>query len=353
MKWTQCFLFVLLLGSPAFAQGKSARELYIANCASCHGEKGDGEGTASLERRARSFVDGGFSYGNTPKAVKRTIVTGIPGTPMPAWGGAFSEEQIDQLADYVIELGPGLPPPPANTEMVVGSRPLVVRGMLPPISSEAESLSRGLLVGLPDGFTFEFRTDDLRLLGMRQGRFVNRTDWIGRGGTALEPLGPVVLLEKEGAPPATFIVRVDGRQQDLHSRLRGTVIARGEVWIQSQLLDAKGQVLAFVDERLQSQLAPFGSGYQRTWRVQALDRAIQIELGMSRSGAQEFESAAVAPWLSNQAQALVGNRCQRVGEDLLFSPPLAIALEPGQLREFNLCRLRLTAEALLEAQEAR
>ena len=43
----------------------------------------DGNGVTELDRPARSFRDGGFSFGNTPEALFRTISTGIPGTPMP------------------------------------------------------------------------------------------------------------------------------------------------------------------------------------------------------------------------------------------------------------------------------
>ena len=39
--------------------------LYAEHCATCHGSNGDGKGTADLDRPARSFLDGGYSYGNT------------------------------------------------------------------------------------------------------------------------------------------------------------------------------------------------------------------------------------------------------------------------------------------------
>ena len=218
---------LLALSSAAAAGGQvssDVRELFVRNCAACHGERGDGQGVTDLDRKARSFKDGGFSYGNTPETVQRTIRSGIPGTPMPAFGEAFEASQVEALALYVIELGPGLPPPPENTELVVKGRPVIVRGLLPPIAEGTQNQTRGLLVGLPDGFTFEYRTDDVRLLGVRQGRFVDRTDWIGRGGTPLAPLGRVVALLEGGEPRSTF-ARVDGaRLSPLAARLRGTSV---------------------------------------------------------------------------------------------------------------------------------
>src|SRR5262245_58704892 len=83
-----------------------AVKLFHDNCAQCHGDTGDGKGWAQLDRPARSFKDGGFSFGNTPEALFRTITVGIPGTPMPSFDSALGEQQRKLLADYVVTLGP-------------------------------------------------------------------------------------------------------------------------------------------------------------------------------------------------------------------------------------------------------
>jgi len=59
--------------------------------------------TTELDRPARSFQDGGFSYGNTVDAILRTIVHGIPGTPMPTFDGALPESDLRRLAQHGIE----------------------------------------------------------------------------------------------------------------------------------------------------------------------------------------------------------------------------------------------------------
>src|SRR5262245_21317633 len=102
-------LFVLLASSsPLLAQAPEdpGRTLFLANCATCHGETGDVKGTTQLDRPARSFKDGGFSFGNTPEALFRTISVGIPGTPMPSFDGSLSEDQRRALASFVVTLGP-------------------------------------------------------------------------------------------------------------------------------------------------------------------------------------------------------------------------------------------------------
>ena len=54
---------------------------------------GDGKGTTKLDRDPRNFQAGGFSYGNTPEAIARTITYGIPGSPMPSFEKALDAAQ--------------------------------------------------------------------------------------------------------------------------------------------------------------------------------------------------------------------------------------------------------------------
>lgn len=188
-----------------------ARELFVRACAACHGEDGSGTGPTVLDRPARDFRSGGFSFGNTPDALLRTITWGIPGTPMPAFGEAYTEDERARLADYVRSLGPPVEELDASDRMlVVTDRPRIVRGILPPVADGVPLRPRGMLIGTPQGLTFEYRTDDLRLLAVRQGDFVERTDWVGRGGTPLLPLGAPVLLYDGGDPGPSFLRLVDG-----------------------------------------------------------------------------------------------------------------------------------------------
>src|SRR5262245_2421164 len=100
------FLLALAPRIAAQAPDEHARKLFLTNCASCHGETGDGKGTTQLDRPARSFKDGGFSFGNTPEQLFKTISTGIPGSPMPAFDSSLSEQDRTVLASYVVTLGP-------------------------------------------------------------------------------------------------------------------------------------------------------------------------------------------------------------------------------------------------------
>jgi len=260
-----------VLATSAAAQSDSdhaeARSLFLANCASCHGESGDGEGTTQLDRKARSFKDGGFSFGNTPEALARTLTTGIPGTPMPSFESALSEEQRRLLAEYVVTLGP-----PATevdlsrTEVTVLERPVFVRGMLPPMLTTAQAVPRGLVFGLPSRQSFEYRTDDVRLLGTRYGGFVRRADWTGRGGAGLEPLGKLVSTIEGGAPRSTFLLP-GTKEEPLRARFRGSWIEGSNAGIRYEVLDAKGGVIAQVRESLLTRNTSAGLGYTRRFEL--------------------------------------------------------------------------------------
>lgn len=261
-------LALLMLSLPAAAaadtQAPDARALFLTNCASCHGEAGDGKGTTELDRPARSFQAGGFSFGNTPEAIFRTITQGIPGSPMASFAAALSEEERKSLASYVISLGPGLPPPPENSELVVAERPLVVRGMLPPLTASAILQPRGLAIGLPTGMTFEYRTDDVRFLGVRQGRFVDRTDWSGRGGTPLAPLGQVVHTLDGGNPGPMFSSPSDAGDEPMRARFRGTFLRGGaSAGLRYSLVNPAGLDLVTVEETCSSLAGASASGYRR------------------------------------------------------------------------------------------
>lgn len=257
--------------STAKALDESTRTLFVANCAQCHGVNGDGKGTTVLERPARSFKDGGFSYGNTPQAILRTITFGIPGSLMPSFGGALKEDERKALARHVIALGPPqLEVDARDTVMVVRDRPLVVRGKLPPIVDGALERPRGLLIGLPNGLSFEYRTDDVRLLGVRSGDFVDRRDWIGRGGDALQPLGKLVRAIEGGDPRALFELR-PGSDRDLtrpcNARLTSTSVVGGVACVEYELIEPGVEPgrerVAHVRETVRSYHCKLGTGWQR------------------------------------------------------------------------------------------
>jgi len=288
------------LGSPVSQEPgrdtEQARSLFLANCASCHGEKGDGKGTADLDRAARSFQAGGFSFGNTQTALFRTLTTGIPGTPMPGFESALSVDQRKLLADYVITLGPPVTETDvARTELAVLDRPVFVRGMLSPLTDAARPTPYGLLLGLPSAQSFEYRTDDVRLLGVRYGGFVRRADWTGRGGSGLQPLGQIAATIEDGAPGPMFLNK---ENEPLKARFRGSWIEGERAGLTYELLRADGKTVAHVREEVRSRNTFAGLGYTRrfelrstgidtaiAWRMPALGTKSNVAIDTEEQGA--------------------------------------------------------------------
>ncbi|MEM9381551.1 MAG: c-type cytochrome [Planctomycetota bacterium] len=227
-----------------------ARAIYMEHCAQCHGETGDGKGTTDLERPARSFLDGGYSYGNTRKAVLRSVVHGIPGTPMPAFAETLDEEELGAVSDYVIALGPpGTIVRPGDSVLEVGDRPVVVQGMMPAYREGGFREPRSVVVGFPNGTTFQYRAQDARLVAVRQGDFLDRKDWGGRGGQALRPLGALTWTTDDAHERAHGIVDAQSGAS-LSRRIGGSRVERDSVSLDFDLVGPDGEVVGGGNEIL-------------------------------------------------------------------------------------------------------
>lgn len=80
-------------------------ELYLQNCAICHGENADGHGPrrGSLSTLPRDYSDPAWRKSATPRSVYATIREGVQGTAMPAWP-IFTPEQTWDLVAYVLSV---------------------------------------------------------------------------------------------------------------------------------------------------------------------------------------------------------------------------------------------------------
>ncbi len=78
----------------------AGKALFIANCAMCHGENGQGRSGASLDQ--------GFASINPQQFVRATVAEGIENSAMPGWsqanGGPLTESEIDNISAYIITL---------------------------------------------------------------------------------------------------------------------------------------------------------------------------------------------------------------------------------------------------------
>ncbi len=93
--------------------------LYRRNCLHCHGVSGAGDGptAAFLYPPPRDYRLGIFKFTSTPymtpphrNDLRRTITHGLHGTSMPAFHPLMTEDEIEQVIDYVMFLACGAKP---------------------------------------------------------------------------------------------------------------------------------------------------------------------------------------------------------------------------------------------------
>jgi mono/diheme cytochrome c family protein len=81
------------------------RDIFMRNCSTCHGTRGDGLGPRSsfIQPKPRNFLlPTSRSKYNRP-TLFRAIGIGKPGTVMPAWSKVLSNQQIADVAEFVFE----------------------------------------------------------------------------------------------------------------------------------------------------------------------------------------------------------------------------------------------------------
>ncbi len=87
------------------------KEIFAAQCVTCHGSQGKGDGPAalSLNPHPRNFTQSeGWKNGRKPSQVFKTLREGIPNSPM----SSFATLPVDDrwaLVHYVLSLGPSVP----------------------------------------------------------------------------------------------------------------------------------------------------------------------------------------------------------------------------------------------------
>ena len=87
------------------AARERGRVLFQANCALCHGARGDGRGQRKegLDVPPRDFTDPEWREHTSPRHVFFAIREGLAGTPMPAWK-SLSERDAWDLTAFVLSL---------------------------------------------------------------------------------------------------------------------------------------------------------------------------------------------------------------------------------------------------------
>lgn len=92
---------------PGGLSGDSAkgRDFYVANCFTCHGKAGDGEGPRStfIRPKPRNFLHPDARRTLNRPTLFKAITNGKAGTVMPAWGKVLNDQEIADVAEFVFQ----------------------------------------------------------------------------------------------------------------------------------------------------------------------------------------------------------------------------------------------------------
>jgi mono/diheme cytochrome c family protein len=87
------------------ADAAAGRRFYDANCATCHGVKGDGQGPRAyfINPKPRNFVGSESRALLNRPAIYVAVSAGKLGTEMPAWDKVLTPQQIADVSEYVFQ----------------------------------------------------------------------------------------------------------------------------------------------------------------------------------------------------------------------------------------------------------
>lgn len=92
-----------------WAAGDAAKgeKVYKANCAVCHGDKGDGKGPggAALTPRPTNFTSPAEMEGLDDARLHKSIMEGLPGTAMIGFAKTMKAGDIEDVIAYIKTLG--------------------------------------------------------------------------------------------------------------------------------------------------------------------------------------------------------------------------------------------------------
>ena len=92
---------------PTPQQHSSAQAIYQMACANCHGSEGLGDGPAAMAQPPRSFPGDSWRFPKTQASIRQVIADGIPASSMPGFRQTLTADQIEALADHVLQLADG------------------------------------------------------------------------------------------------------------------------------------------------------------------------------------------------------------------------------------------------------
>jgi mono/diheme cytochrome c family protein len=87
----------------------AGKEIFMTNCASCHGPEGQGG-------IGPNMTDNYYIHGGGINDLMSTIIKGVPVKGMISWKGILDDKQINEVASYMMSLRGTNPPNPKASQ---------------------------------------------------------------------------------------------------------------------------------------------------------------------------------------------------------------------------------------------
>jgi len=153
------------------ARRDRGRQLYVAECSGCHGERGEGDGpaAAAIDPKPRNFVSERFKFRSTPynsppllADVAETVKRGMPGSAMPPFDFLTDDERA-LIGEYVLFLA-GVEPAHESDVLALPTESVAASGSVAHGRAVYERLQCNLChgdQGFGDGPSSDSLKDDL------------------------------------------------------------------------------------------------------------------------------------------------------------------------------------------------
>ncbi len=256
------------LAPVAWPNHSNGRSLFEAQCATCHGKKGNGDGPqgVGLQPSPTVLSDRSIMDGVSPLQAFNTIKLGIEGTSMRAFT-ELSDEEVWDIAFYIMEL------PYAGAETQD-------ENVTVPLSDVATMSNEALSKAYPKVHIPTLRIqDNVQVAGpMDLARlFLNKAESASTAGNSKEAISMALKAYLQGVEPVEPKIKASDNQlfQDLESAMMNlrAVIKKGD---QQVIASSFEEAFSVIDEAE----ALLGSSERSMWMTATITLSILIREGL-------------------------------------------------------------------------